>query len=50
MLTASSLAFDSEANRRTLQGAGSHFIFGEKMRHGNKQAEEALNPLYSCRR
>lgn len=34
--------FNSEANRRTLQGAGSHFIIGEKMRQGNKQAMAAL--------
>jgi len=34
--------FNSEANRRTLQGAGSHFIIGEKMRQTNKQAMEAL--------
>lgn len=35
--------FNSEANRRVLQGAGDHFIIGEKMRGGDKsQAAQAL--------
>jgi len=35
--------FNSEANRRVLQGAGDHFIIGEKMRAGEKsEASQAL--------
>lgn len=35
--------FNSEANRRVLQGAGDHFIIGEKMRAGGKgEASQAL--------
>jgi transposase len=35
--------FNSEANRRTLQGAGGHYIIGEKLRVGSKAAPtEAL--------
>ena len=35
--------FNSEANRRTLQGAGDHFIIGEKMRSGkDSKPVEAL--------